>query len=44
MRVAFVTRRTSAQVKTEDESVIQSYPEVLFRAAVAVEALAIGLV
>jgi hypothetical protein len=44
VRVAFITRRTSAQVKAEDEAVIQSYPEVLFRAAVAVEALAIVLV
>ena len=44
VRVAFVTRRTSAQVKAHDEAVVQSFPEVLFRAAVAVEVLAIALV
>ena len=42
-RIAFVTRRTSAQVKTTDEEQIQTYPEVLFRAAVAIEVLAIAL-
>ncbi len=40
MRVAFVTRRTSAQVKAYDEAQLQSFPEVLFRAAIAVEILA----
>ena len=40
VRVAFVTRRTSAEVKAYDESKIQSFPEVLFRAAIAVEVLA----
>ena len=44
VRVAFVTRRTSAEVKAFDESKIQSFPEVLFRAAIAVEALASMLV
>lgn len=44
VRVAFVTRRTSAQVKAHDEAVVQSFPEVLFRAAIAVELLAIVLV
>ena len=44
VRVAFVTRRTSAQVKAHDEAVVQSFPEVLFRAAIAVELLAIALV
>jgi hypothetical protein len=44
VRVAFVTRRTSAEVKAYDESKIQSFPEVLFRAAIAVEALASVLV
>ncbi len=44
VRVAFVTRRTSAQVKAADEENIQTYPEVLFRAAVAIEVLAIALV
>jgi len=44
VRVVFVTRRTSAQVKAQDDPVVQSFPEVLFRAAIAVEALAIALV
>jgi menaquinol-cytochrome c reductase cytochrome b/c subunit len=43
VRVAFVTRRTSAQVRTTDEDQLQTYPEVLFRAAVAIELLAIVL-
>ncbi|HXR16680.1 MAG TPA: hypothetical protein VN777_10820 [Terriglobales bacterium] len=43
-RVVFVTRRTSAQVKTTDEDQIQTYPEVLFRAIVAIEVLTIALV
>jgi menaquinol-cytochrome c reductase cytochrome b/c subunit len=44
VRVAFVTRRTSAQVKAHDEPVVQSFPEVLFRAAIAVQVLACVLV
>jgi len=44
VRVAFVTRRTSAQVKVADEDQVQTFPEVLFRALVAIEVLAIGLV
>jgi len=44
VRVAFVTRRTSAQVKAYDEAQMQSFPEVLFRAAIAMQALAIVLV
>jgi len=44
VRVAFITRRTSAQVKAHDEAVVQSFPEVLFRAAIAVEVLAGTLV
>lgn len=44
VRVAFVTRRTSAQVKTTREDQVQTYPEVLFRAALAIELLAIALV
>jgi menaquinol-cytochrome c reductase cytochrome b/c subunit len=40
VRVAFVTRRTSAQVKAFDEPQLQSFPEVLFRAAIAIEILA----
>jgi menaquinol-cytochrome c reductase cytochrome b/c subunit len=43
-RVVFVTRRTSAQVKVETEDQVQTFPEVLFRAAVAIEVLAIGLI
>ena len=39
VRVAFITRRTSAQVKAHDEPIVQSFPEVLFRAAIAVEVL-----
>lgn len=44
VRVAFVTRRTSAQVKEFDEPKLQSFPEVLFRAAIAIEILASILV
>jgi quinol---cytochrome c reductase cytochrome c subunit, bacillus type len=44
VRVAFVTRRTSPQVKAQDDSVVMTYPEGLFRAAVAIEILAIALV
>jgi len=44
VRVAFITRRTSAQVKAHDEPFVQSFPEVLFRAAIAVEVLASILV
>jgi quinol-cytochrome oxidoreductase complex cytochrome b subunit len=43
-RVLFVTRRTSAQVKVVDEEQVQTYPEVLFRALLAIELLAIVLV
>jgi menaquinol-cytochrome c reductase cytochrome b/c subunit len=43
VRVAFVTRRTSPQVKAQDESVVMTFPEGLFRAAVAIEFLAIAL-
>jgi len=43
-RVVFVTRRTSPQVRVIDEEVVQTYPEVFFRTAVAVEVLAIVLV
>ena len=43
-RIVFITRRTSAQVKAETEDQIQTFPEVLFRAAVAIEVLAIALV
>src|ERR1700757_456316 len=43
-RVVFVTRRTSAQVKVTDEDQVQTFPEVLFRAALAIELLSISLV
>jgi hypothetical protein len=44
VRVAFVTRRTSPQVKATDESVVMTYPEGILRAVVAVQILAIVLV
>lgn len=44
VRVAFVTRRTSPHVKTKDDALVMTWPETLFRAAVAVEALVIALV
>jgi hypothetical protein len=43
-RVAFITRRTSAQVKATDEEQVQTYPELLFRVAVAIEVMLIALV
>jgi len=43
-RVLFVTRRTSAHVKSHDEEQVQTYPEVLFRVLLAMELLAILLV
>jgi hypothetical protein len=43
-RVLFVTRRTSPQVKFYDEERVQTFPEVLIRALLAVELLLIGLV
>ncbi len=43
-RIVFVTRRTSAQVKAETEEQIQTFPGVLFRAAVAIQLLAVALV
>lgn len=43
-RIVFITRRTSAQVKAETEDQIQTFPEVLFRAAVAIMTLAIVLI
>jgi len=44
VRVAFITRRTSAQVKVADEDQVQTFPEALFRAAVAIELSVIFLV
>ncbi len=43
VRVAFVTRRTSPAVKSRDEDLVMTYPEVFFRAAVAVMSVAIVL-
>src|ERR1022692_966865 len=43
-RIVFITRRTSAQVKADTEDQVQTFPEVLFRAAVAVMVLATVLV
>jgi len=43
MRVAFVTRRTSPQVQAQDDKHVMTYPEVLFRVAVAVEVLLLAL-
>jgi menaquinol-cytochrome c reductase cytochrome b/c subunit len=43
-RVAFITRRVSANVKVTDEEQVQTFPELLFRVAVAIEVLLIGLV
>jgi len=43
-RIVFITRRTSAQVTAETEEQIQTFPEVLFRAAVAIQVLATVLV
>jgi menaquinol-cytochrome c reductase cytochrome b/c subunit len=44
VRVAFVTRRTSPQVKAHDDGYVMTFPEALFRGAVAVEILTLGLV
>ena len=43
-RVLFVTRRTSALVKSVDEAQIQTYPGVLIRVLLAIELLTIALV
>src|SRR3974390_802376 len=43
-RIAFITKRTSPQVRVKDEERRMTYPEVFVRAAVAIEALAIALV
>src|ERR1044071_5223274 len=43
-RIVFVTRRTSALVKVDTEDQIQTFPEVLFRSAVAIQVLAILLI
>ena len=43
-RIAFITKRTSPQVRVKDEDRVMTYPEVFFRAAVAIQVLAITLV
>lgn len=43
-RIAFITKRTSPQVRVKDEDRVMTYPEVLFRTAVAIEVLAITLI
>ncbi|HYL38844.1 MAG TPA: hypothetical protein VEV17_23200 [Bryobacteraceae bacterium] len=44
VRVAFVTRRTSPHVKADDDQFVMTWPEGIFRVAVACEVLAIVLV
>jgi len=44
LRVAFVTRRTSPQVKANDDDYVMTFPEALYRGAVAIEALTLALV
>jgi hypothetical protein len=44
VRVAFVTRRTSPQVKAEDDQYVMTWPEGIFRVAVVCEVLLIVLV
>lgn len=43
-RIAFITKRTSPQVRVKDEDRVMTYPEAFFRAAVAIEVLAIALI
>lgn len=43
-RIAFITKRTSPQVRVKDEDRVMTYPEVFFRALVAIEVLAAGLI
>jgi Cytochrome b(C-terminal)/b6/petD len=43
-RIAFITKRTSPQVRVKEEDRVMTYPEVFFRAAVAIEVMAIALV
>jgi menaquinol-cytochrome c reductase cytochrome b/c subunit len=44
VRVAFVTRRTSPQVKANDDDYVMTFPEALFRGTVAIEVLTLALV
>ncbi len=43
-RIAFITKRTSPQVRVKDEDRIMTYPEVFFRAVVAIEVMTAALV
>jgi hypothetical protein len=43
-RIAFITKRTSPQVRVKDEDRVMTYPEAFFRAAVAIEVFTILLV
>ena len=43
-RIAFITKRSSPQVHVKDEDRIMTYPEVFFRAVVAIEVMAVALV
>jgi menaquinol-cytochrome c reductase cytochrome b/c subunit len=43
-RIAFITKRTSPQVRVKDEDRVMTCPEVFLRTAVAIEVLAIALV
>ncbi len=44
VRVAFVTRRTSAAVRVKDEERVMTYPNAFIRIAIAIEVLTLGLV
>src|ERR1019366_2795760 len=44
LRVAFVTRRTSPQVKAHDDDYVMTFPEALFRGILAIEVLTLALV
>jgi len=44
IRIAFITRRVSPQVKAKDEDVVMTHPEGFLRIAIAAQALAIFLV
>ena len=43
-RIAFITKRSSPQVHVKDEDRIMTYPEVFFRAVVAIEVMSVALV
>ena len=43
-RIAFITKRSSPQIHVKDEDRVMTYPEVFFRAAVAIEVMTIALI